>query len=137
MAQRFACYGFGGIPKFQENHGDKVSNCFYLSGKADPVIEGIQNVITTYREKVKDIEFSNPTCYAPSLGALLEYCKICKAQNMKLYHVMLLLSDGNIEDYSETVDMIVKLSKEPVSIIIVGLGKSATGFAEMKKLDND
>jgi hypothetical protein len=35
---------------------------------------------------------------------------------------MLILTDGDIHDMKETIDMIVELSKYPVSLIIIGVG---------------
>ena len=39
-----------------------------------------------------------------------------------MYHVMLILTDGEIHDMRETLDVIVEMSKYPVSIIIIGVG---------------
>lgn len=52
-----------------------------------------------------------------------------------MYHVMLIITDGEIHDMKETTDMIVELSKYPVSIIIVGVGDE--DFEKMKYLDSD
>ena len=52
-----------------------------------------------------------------------------------MYHCMLILTDGDIHDVKETTDLIVQLSKFPVSIIIIGVGKD--GFAKMRFLDAD
>ena len=45
-------------------------------------------------------------------------------EKAKLYHVLLILTDGVIHDMRETINRIVYLSKEPLSIIIVGIGES-------------
>lgn len=52
-----------------------------------------------------------------------------------MYHVMLILTDGEIHDIRETLDVIVELSEYPVSIIIVGVGNES--FEGMKYLDAD
>jgi hypothetical protein len=52
-----------------------------------------------------------------------------------MYHVMLIMTDGDIHDKNETTDLIVELSKYPVSIIIVGVGNE--GFEIMKFFDSD
>ena len=51
-----------------------------------------------------------------------------------MYHVMLILTDGDIHDMIETVDLIVALSLYPVSIIIIGIGKDE--FEKMNFLDS-
>lgn len=48
---------------------------------------------------------------------------------------MLILTDGDIHDMAETTNLIVELSKYPVSIIIVGVGNE--NFDKMKVLDAD
>ena len=46
-----------------------------------------------------------------------------------------ILTDGDIHDFEETIDVIVSMSGLPVSIIIVGLGNE--GFEKMEILDGD
>lgn len=52
-----------------------------------------------------------------------------------MYHLMLILTDGEIHDMQETKDVIIELSKLPVSIIIVGVGNE--NFRNMEVLDSD
>ena len=51
------------------------------------------------------------------------------------YNVVLLLTDGIINDMEKTVDLIVESSNLPVSLIIVGVGNA--DFSNMKRLDSD
>lgn len=52
-----------------------------------------------------------------------------------MYHVLLILTDGDIHDMTETTNLIVELSKYPVSLIIVGVGNES--FDKMRFLDSD
>ena len=52
-----------------------------------------------------------------------------------VYHILLLLTDGCIHDMRVTIDMIVKCSVMPLSIIIVGIGDA--DFSAMETLDSD
>jgi len=52
-----------------------------------------------------------------------------------MYHVMMILTDGEIHDMKETINLIVELSKFPVSVIIIGVGHDK--FENMKRLDGD
>jgi hypothetical protein len=52
-----------------------------------------------------------------------------------MYHCLLILTDGEIHDMTETTDLIVELSRFPVSIIIIGVGND--NFEKMKFLDSD
>ena len=47
----------------------------------------------------------------------------------------MILTDGIINDMSETIDAIVEASFLPISIIIVGIGNA--DFSNMKTLDSD
>ena len=47
----------------------------------------------------------------------------------------MLLTDGEIDDMSETLKIIVKLSKRPCSIIIVGMGNAT--FTSLNKLNRN
>ncbi len=51
------------------------------------------------------------------------------------YYVLLLISDGDLSDYNETVDLIIKASALPLSIITIGVGHS--DFDYLQKLDSD
>lgn len=38
------------------------------------------------------------------------------------YYVLLVLTDGKLNDYEDTVDLIIKASSLPLSILFVGIG---------------
>ena len=49
--------------------------------------------------------------------------------------MLVILTDGDIHDQAQVVDLIVELSKYPVSIIIIGVGNE--DFEKMRFLDSD
>ena len=53
----------------------------------------------------------------------------------RMYHCLLILTDGVIHDLRETVDKIVECAEYPLSIIIVGVGDA--DFTAMETLDSD
>ena len=53
----------------------------------------------------------------------------------KIYHILLILTDGCIHDLRETIDLIVQCSVYPLSVIIVGIGEE--DFSAMNQLDAD
>ena len=61
---------------------------------------------------------------------------IVEMEGQRKYHVILILTDGDIHDMPDTKDAIVELSKYPVSIIIIGLGTNED-FGKMVELDGD
>ena len=53
----------------------------------------------------------------------------------RMYHIMVILTDGDIHDMPLTKDIIVEGSNFPLSIIIIGLGERS--FDKMIELDGD
>lgn len=124
-----ALYGFSAIPPSQE----KVSQCFYLNGTEDPTCEGFEQMREVYREKLSEIQLGAPTAFGPIFYALRDYCKTCL--QFPIYNVLLVITNGDVEDMKRAKDEIVQLSKLPCSIIIVGVGDG--NFSSMKELDAD
>ena len=58
----------------------------------------------------------------------------CSQANQK-YLVLLILTDGAINDLSSTIEALVKASDLPLSVIIVGVGLA--DFSSMNELDGD
>ena len=54
-----------------------------------------------------------------------------------MFHILMILTDGEIHDLKETIDEIADISKRnlPLSIVIVGLGDEE--FSNMVRLDGD
>ena len=123
-------YGFGAIPSFIAYLSDKTSFCFPLTGSFDqPEVKGIAGVTDIYKATLPSISFSGPTNFAP---LLTEFKKnIMKTMNTKAYHVLQLLTDGDIHDLAETREIIVEMSTLPCSIIIIGVGDEYEGFKHM------
>ena len=51
------------------------------------------------------------------------------------YYILLILTDGVVNDLKDTIDLIVDASSLPLSIVIVGIGNE--DFSFMEKLDGD
>lgn len=57
------------------------------------------------------------------------------SQQSQKYFILLLITDGIINDMQKTIDEIVRASSLPLSIIIVGVGNE--DFSSMERLDAD
>ena len=57
------------------------------------------------------------------------------AETPKKYHILLIVTDGNIHDMSASKRTLVELSDYPCSIIIIGVGEE--DFSDMQALDSD
>lgn len=74
-----------------------------------------------------------PTYFGPCLRTIADYVK--DRMHEKMYHILLILTDGDIHDMPLTKDIIVEGSDYPLSIIIIGLGENQ--FEKMEELDSD
>lgn len=52
-----------------------------------------------------------------------------------MYHIMLIITDGDIHDIRASVDNLVELSNYAVSLIVVGVGDG--NFKSLEYLDSD
>ena len=125
--QLFPCFGFGA-----KINGELVQ-LFNLNLQQDPNINFIQGIIDAYHNVFNNIVLWGPTNFAPIIR---EINKIIKEQCHKLkYHILMILTDGLIDDLDETIDELVESSFLPLSVIIIGIGNA--DFSNMVYLDAD
>ena len=127
----FPAFGFGGIPNFLDSK--KVSHCFNLNGTKNPECESISGLMEAYKFSLNNVDLYAPTYFAPCLQRFLNLVLECK--NNQTYHIMMILTDGVVDDLQETKDVIVAASKLPISIIIIGVGEH--DFEEMDELNHE
>ena len=127
--QLFPVYGFGAII----NDTQESSWCFNINFKEDPNIQFVDNIIKVYYECLDKITFSGPTFFSPIINKIVEDIK--KENDILEYHVLMILTDGIIDDMEETIDALVEGSFLPLSVIIVGIGDA--DFTKMNVLDGD
>ena len=83
---------------------------------------------------ITQVALSGPTCFAPVIEAATVVADQSFRQSMT-YTILLIITDGCINDYNETANAIVAASDKPLSIIIVGVGNA--DFSAMDDLDGD
>ena len=117
--KKFPVFGFGGIPSYEDPAGE-ANHCFALKDPSDAVVSYVQEAMDLYKEMTPKITFHGPTLLAPCLSTLMEayYEKF----NMNEYSVILILTDGIVNDVADTKRILVELSNMPVSVIIIGIG---------------
>ena len=130
--QLFPVFGFGA--KIKDSLNGEVSNCFNLNFKNDPNIYTIGNIIKTYHEIIeKDkLDFTGPTNFSPLIKKVISRIN---QNNLFEYHILMILTDGVIDDLQDTIDLLVEASYLPLSVIIIGIGNK--DFSNMEKLDGD
>ena len=128
-------YGFGG--KLPDK---KISHCWPLNGnEQDPSCNGLEEIFRAYRLALENVDLAAPTNFAPTVNRLVaevhEEKKNARHTNKQSYHVLLLITDGAITDMDSTIRALIRASKLPISIIIVGVGKA--DFSNMHVLDGN
>ena len=127
--QKFPVYGYGAFI-----NGQRPANmCFNINFKEDPEIYTINNVLNEYRNSFKFIQLAGPTNFSPLIQNVVN--KIKRENNPMQYHILLILTDGIINDLQPTIDVLVEGSFLPLSVIIIGIGND--DFHEMIILDGD
>ncbi|CAK55659.1 unnamed protein product (macronuclear) [Paramecium tetraurelia] len=127
-------YGFGGIPSLPNYHKGSTDDCFPLNGnKKDPEVLGLVGIMDAYKHALNHVSLSGPTVFAPVIENAIEIAE--KNKKKDIYNVLLIMTDGQIDDMDECVKLVKKAAKLPLSIIIVGVGSA--NFQKMEDLDGD
>ena len=131
----FPVYGFGAKP----NGSSEVNHRFNINFKDDPNIEGIDNIIKAYKESLSKIEYFYPTYFHEVIDKVIKEVKYDMKYHSEEnhYYILLILTDGNMNDSEQTRDKIIEASNLPISIIIVGIGGEDFDFNLMKMLDGN
>ena len=131
--QLFPAYGFGG-KFYMEN---KVSHCYPLNMNPDnPEIQGIDGILTTYRNVLNQTQLFGPTYFHYIIDKVISNVKKdVIAENKMNYNILMILTDGIIDDMDDTIDSLVEASFLPISVIIIGIGDA--DFSNMNVLDAD
>lgn len=95
----------------------------------------MDGLLETYKSRLPEMKMMGPTRFARVLKECKQVVEKCK--DPKMYHIIMLVTDGEIHDMQETIDEISEISQKnlPVSIIIVGVGHE--DFSSMVRLDGD
>ena len=131
--QLFPAYGFGG-KFYMEN---KVSHCYPLNMNPDnPQIQGIDGILATYRNVLNQTQLFGPTYFHYIIDKVIsDVKKDVIAENKMNYNILMILTDGIIDDMDDTIDSLVEASFLPISVIIIGIGDA--DFSNMDILDAD
>uniref|UniRef100_A0AAX7VRW1 C2 domain-containing protein n=1 Tax=Astatotilapia calliptera TaxID=8154 RepID=A0AAX7VRW1_ASTCA len=130
----FPAFGFGAKlpPDYQAAHHEFALNF----NPTNPYCQGIQGIVEAYRMVLPQIRLSGPTNFSPIINHVASIAAgAAQANAAAQYFVLLILTDGEITDFDQTRDAIVRASRLPMSIIIVGVGPA--DFKAMELLDGD
>ncbi|PRP81401.1 hypothetical protein PROFUN_11022 [Planoprotostelium fungivorum] len=126
---RFPVFGFGA--KVEEGK----PSCFALNdNQQDPYVTDLMGIIISHIESKGKYE-PGPVLFTPVIEAAGALSSKHNTQGVQRYNILLIITEGKIDDLQSTIDAIVKYENTPLSIVIVGLGHG--DFEEMNKLDGD
>lgn len=130
--QSVPLFGFGA--KFP-NHA-QANHCFALNfNERNPEVSHVSGMLEAYRNAITQIRLSGPTLFTHIIEKACSLCDPETSQQTQKYNVFLILTDGVINDMDATIDAVVKASRLPLSIIVVGIGNA--DFGPMETLDGD
>ena len=125
---KYDIYGFGA------NVNGEFKEIFNINGTDDPSIKGIENIISEYKKTVNSVQLSGGTYFSPIIKEIKRKCETNKDNDFN-YNILLIISDGIIDDINETIDSIIEASKFPISFIIIGIGANVSN--DMKRLNGE
>ncbi|CAG9320966.1 unnamed protein product [Blepharisma stoltei] len=128
--KKIAIFGFGGRPIWIRD----ISHCFSLTrSESNPYVVGHEKIIETYIKELPNIELEGPTYFRWILEMAND--KAREKTDGSIYNVLLIITDGDIDDFPASRDLIVESSRLPMSVIIIGVGGEC--FSNMYRLDSD
>eukprot|EP00475_Leptophrys_vorax_P041890 TRINITY_DN789_c0_g1_i2.p1 TRINITY_DN789_c0_g1~~TRINITY_DN789_c0_g1_i2.p1 ORF type:complete len:626 (+),score=167.62 TRINITY_DN789_c0_g1_i2:28-1905(+) len=127
----FPVWGFGA--KLVESN--QVSHLFNLNWSDDASVPGVDGILQVYREAFPRVLLSGPTYFTEIIQMAMTLSSDHFSAQSQRYNVLLILTDGIINDMQSTIRSIVEASYLPLSIIIVGIGQA--DFTAMNVLDAD
>lgn len=132
----FPALGFGAFVSIDNKPSD-TSHCFPLSlSTSKPYAMGIPHLIELYKHCLLHTELSGPTYFHELIQSATITAQQAYSQTSQHFDILLILTDGVINDMGQTIDAIVQASRTPLSIIIIGVGRADFGQF-MEKLDSD
>ncbi|XP_056155076.1 copine-3-like isoform X2 [Lampris incognitus] len=131
--QLFPAFGFGAQipPMWQVSHEFPIN-----FDPSNPFCAGIEGVVSAYQQCLPQVKLYGPTNFAPIINHVACFGRQAMQQDSaSQYFVLLIITDGVITDMDQTRSAIVKASRLPMSIIIIGVG--GADFSAMEFLDGD
>jgi vacuolar-type H+-ATPase subunit F/Vma7 len=100
--------------------GSSDSDCFACNGNEnDPEVVGIDGILEVYQKVSETVTPKSLTNFSKVIKSSMKYAS---DPGNKSYFILLILTDGIINDMKDTINEIVEGSSLPISIVIVGIG---------------
>lgn len=127
--QLFPVVGFGA------KVAGRIEHCFPLTFNPQaPCVHGLDGILGAYQNALHQVMLSGPTLFSHVIRYASQLA-VAGFKDSRTYTILLILTDGIINDMQDTIDAIVDAGRLPLSIIIVGVGQA--DFKAMDVLDAD
>jgi hypothetical protein len=132
-----AMFGFGAELRYPTMRTNSVLHCFPMTANlGNPYACGLNQIEAVYQNTLLHVHLSGPTYFSPLLTETIKLVQERKNKGSMEYTILVIMTDGDINDMQETKDRVVECSLLPISIVIVGIGHH-TDFVEMETLEGD
>ncbi|KAI9144384.1 Copine-domain-containing protein [Paraphysoderma sedebokerense] len=131
--KNFPVFGFGAkFPTSEIAYHD-----FHVNfNPKNPEVTGVDGIMAAYQNCIRNVQLYGPTNFAPVIRKMSAIARLASDSGQcSKYFVLLIITDGEITDFEDTVEAIIDASELPFSIVIVGVG--AANFDTMNALDSD
>ena len=99
-------------------------------------MDGLEGVTYTYQNALNNSKLHGPTYFSKILKEVKNMVESVKvSQDSQKFFILVIITDGLINDMQKTIDEIVRGSGLPLAVIIVGVGDA--DFSGMDTLDAD
>ncbi|CAB9510120.1 Nicotinic receptor-associated protein 1 [Seminavis robusta] len=121
-SSEYSVWGFGA--KF----GDGVVRHLFQCGQS-PTVKGVDGILDAYRSVFRSggITMSGPTVFLKAIQSAAVRARKSKMDNTGgplRYSVLLIVTDGIMANFEETKQKLAVYSEVPLSVVIVGVGRS-------------
>lgn len=127
---RYDLYGFGA----KVGGSDYVNHFFPVASN----VIGTEGVEQAYRSMLTTLEFASPCYLHKALQGLVlpyEHHPLLTSSGPLVYNILVILTQGDLDDFEEFKEQLVRASNLPFSIVIVGVGNTA--FPSLTTADSD
>lgn len=133
--KRIPVLGFGARLNGQQS---ETSHCFDVSEAGESAF-GVEGVLAAYEWRIgrKETKLSGDTRFAPIIQRVVAGVSAAGcSQAAQKYTILLILTDGDVNDMEATKSAVIQAATHPMSIVVVGVGAPGN-YSKMKELDGD
>lgn len=130
---RFPVYIFG-----DDKTRDKKVRPLYQNKDGYSECFGMEHAIAEYRRQIPRIALSGPTSFKPLIETAIDI-----AEDKKQFQLLVIIGDGAVSDFDETISAIAEASNYPLQILMIGVGDGdykqypLDPWCAMKKLEKE